>query len=456
MQELMENVNDRIAKGAKELLDNAVKTVADRLPDDGDKKKFLESIEDLELQGIKAVINGEDYMQYVERGAYETSVWLANHYADAALNRIAKNFPRGKAKNEIVSALRELSRTGIEGLCSGNSVEQIKASLANCAKNQVKEYVKNNSQKWASNVGDSMYKLLKTSGKGSRKTNRYIRSGTNMVAEELGEQIVVNFSEYLSGGKNFADAALDTVAYTAKNAGERYVKGQGAEIAASAIKELAKYAEKEIENRALREAATKGLGKLANANAVLQAADIVYDVGKALKQLVNGEITKTEFLRIVGEKGTAFVVSGVYSSIGAAAGMAIAGPVGAGIGMAIGSAIGYISAGLLYNSVLKAFDDAEISRKRYEMVHEFCEYSIAEMERERQEFVRVTSELFAKRKQVIETNLNRYELALKQGDVNSLVFSLDEIAKEFGGELQFKNMEEFDKFMLDDTKAFEL
>lgn len=456
MSDYMEDINNRIANGAKSLLDSAIDTIAKRLPNDGDKKKFLESIDYLEEQGIRAVINGEDYRQYIERGAYETSVWLANHYADAALNRVAKNFPRGKAKNEIVSALRELSRTGIEGLCSGNSAEQIKASLADCAKEQIKEYVKNNSKKWASNVGDSMYKLLKTSGKGSRKTNRYIRSGTNMVAEELGEQIVVNFSEYLSGGKDFTDAAIDTVAYTAKNAGERYVKSQGAELAASAIKELAKRAEKEIENRALCEAATKGLGKLTNANAVLQAADIVYDVGKALKQLANGEITKTEFLRIVGEKGTAFVVSGVYSSIGAAAGMAIAGPVGAGVGMAIGSAMGYISTSLLYNSVLKAFDDAEISRKRYEMVHEFCEYSIAEMERERQEFVRITSELFANRQRVIENSLDRYEAALQNNNVNELAASLNEIAKEFGGELQFKNMDEFDKFMLDDSKSFEL
>ncbi len=452
MQELMENVNDRIAKGAKELLDNAVKTVADRLPDDGDKKKFLESIEELELQGIKAVINGEDYRQYIERGAYETSVWLANHYADAALNRVAKNFPRGKAKNEIVSALRELSRTGIEGLCSGNSAEQIKASLANCAKEQIKEYVKNNSKKWASNVGDSMYKLLKTSGKGSIKTNRYIRSGTNMVAEELGEQIVVNFSEYLSGGKDFTDAAIDTVAYTAKNAGERYVKTKGAEIVADACKELAKRAEKEIANKAMRNVATKTLGKLADANAVIQVAGMAYDVGKALKQLINGEITKSEFLFIVGEKGVAFVVSSVFTVIGASVG----GPIGAVIGGTIGSAVSYFATGFLYNSLMQAFSEAEMAQQRYEAIREYCNNAITELERERQEFLRYTTALFANRERVVRENLQRYENALKNNNPDEVNIAFGNIAKSYGIEWNPVTRKDIDNWLTDENATLNI
>jgi len=76
---------------------------------------------------------------------------------------------------------------------------------------------------------------------------------------------------------------------------------QGAEICAEAVKTLAQKAEKEIGKGLV----SNGLNKLANANTLMTAAGVAYDVGKALKQLMDGEITKAEFLQIVGEKGTA-------------------------------------------------------------------------------------------------------------------------------------------------------
>lgn len=52
----------------------------------------------------------------------------------------------------------------------------------------------------------------------------------------------------------------------------------------------------------------------------MNVAGIAYDIRKALKQLLDGEITEAEFLKIVGEKGTAVVVSGVYGTIGGSIG----------------------------------------------------------------------------------------------------------------------------------------
>lgn len=289
MSAYMEEANELIAQSVKKLIDSAVETVAARLPNDNDKDAFLARIEVLECHGIEAAIQGQDYKKYIKRGAYETSVWLANHYADTMLNHVAGKFPEGKARNEIVAALRELAHAGIEGLCSGTSVEQIKITLEKCAKEKMQNYVAENSSKWSENAGKSIYKVLKTSGNGSRKFNRYIKNGTNMFAAELSTQLVVNFSEVLSGGKRFGDAVFDTAIYTAKNTGKKYVQSQGAEIVADACKELAKRAEKEIANKTLREAATKGLGKLADANAVIQTAGAIYEVGKALNQLLDGD-----------------------------------------------------------------------------------------------------------------------------------------------------------------------
>ena len=448
----MEDVNDLIAQGAKRLLDNAVETIAKRLPNDDDKEAFLARIDAIELQGIKAVIQGQDYRKHMEQGAYETSVWLANHYADATLNHVAKNFPNGKAKNEIVAALRELSHTGIEGLCSGKSVAEIRDSLANCAKGQIQRYVVENSRKWAEHVGNSMYKTLKTSGKGSRKVNRYIKSGTNTLATEFGTQIIVNFSEVLSGDKNFSDAVYDTTVDTVKNASKQYVQKHGAEIMADACKELAKRAEREIKNKTLREVTTKGFSKLADANAIMQVAGAAYDVGKALKQLMDGEITKSEFLFIIGEKGTAFVVSSVFTVIGAGVG----GPIGAAIGGAIGSAVSYFTTGFLYSSLMQAFSEAEMARKRYEAIHRYCENAIAQMESERQEFLRVTTELFANREQVVKSNLARYENALKQNNLDDVNSAFKNISEEFGTEWESVTRDEVRRLMTDKNAVLEL
>lgn len=148
----------------------------------------------------------------------------------------------------------------------------------------------------------------------------------------------------------------------------------------------------------------------------MNVAGIAYDIGKALKQLLDGEITEAEFLKIVGEKGTAVVVSGVYGTIGGSIGMLIGEPLGATIGAAVGSAIGYFATSVIFASVLQAFDKAEMSRKRYEAVHEFCEYSIREMERQRLEFDAKVKEFLSDRQQVIDTSLDAYERAITDKD----------------------------------------
>ena len=53
--------------------------------------------------------------------------------------------------------------------------------------------------------------------------------------------------------------------------------------------------------------------------------------------------------------------------------------------------IGYFATNCLFGSVMQAFEKAELSRKRYEMIHEFCEYQIREMKAQRKEFERQQS-----------------------------------------------------------------
>lgn len=441
-------IQQKISEGVNKIAENAIENIARRLPNDAEKQNFLERMKNIIAEGIDATINGQDYQKHLERGAYETSVFLANHYADAALKKVCNEFPRGKTRNAISDALQEISRRGIESLCSGNSLDAVKAELSAIAQSHFKNYVHEQAKIFSKDFGNNIYKNIKFSGRGSRAKNKNLRDGTNLFADEFAFQITDNVMDVLNGKKDFGNAAKDIVVNTAKNSAVTYTKRQGAELATNAIKELSKLAEKEIQNKLLREGATSIIGKLANSNTLMQVADAAYDIGKSLKRWLEGEISGTEFLREVGQKGTGIVVSGVFGILGTA----VAGP----IGTAIGSAVGYFATNLLYGSVMQAFEEAELSRKRYEAIHAFCEESIREMEIQRLEFERNVAQFLSNRQAVIDTSLNDFEASMKMNDMTGVSAALNEIAMEFGGELQFKNRAEFDNFMLNDDSDFVL
>ena len=398
----------------------------------------------ISAEGIDAVINGQDYQKYLEQGAYETSLWLANHYADIALSRVYEQLPEGKTRDKISDALNELAQKGIECFCRGESLEVIKAELSTIAKTHLKKYVKEQAKSFSKDTGKKIYTQLKFKGKGSRESNRYLKKATGMFSDELTLQITDNFGAWLDGRKNFGDATVDIAVNTTKNTAVRYTKEHGADIAAKALKELATRAEIRV------------LNKLADSNTLTNIAGTVYNIGSAFKRLINGEITEIEFLREIGEKGTAAVVSGVYATVGTTAGTLIAGPLGGVIGGAIGSAVEYFATNLLYGAVLQSLEEAKTSRQRYEAMKTFCDYYIPEMERQRLEFKRKVAQFLSDRQQVIDTSLNRFEAAVRSKNFDGVSSALNNIAEEFGGSLQFKNFDELNRFMLDKNSTFVL
>lgn len=451
-----EKIQKKISDSTKKIFSEAIDNIAAQLPDDEAKEDFIKKMKKISAEGIDAVINGQDYQKYLEQGAYETSVWLANHYADTALNSVYEQLPEGKTRDKISDALNELTSKGIECFCRGESLEVIKAELSTIAKTHLKKYVKEHAKAFSKDTGKKIYTQLKFKGKGSREPNRYLKKATGMFSDELTLQITDNFGAWLDGRKNLGDATVDIVVNTTKNSAVRYTKEHGADLAAKALKELATRAEKEIENQTIREGSVRVLNKLADSNTLTNIAGTVYDIGSAFKRLLNGEIIETEFLREIGEKGTAAVVSGVYATVGTTAGTLIAGPLGGAIGGAIGSAVGYFATNLLYGAVLQSLEEAKISRQRYEAMKTFCDYYIPEMERQRLEFKRKVAQFLSDRQQVIDTRLNRFEAAVRNKDFDAVSSALNNIAEEFGGSLQFKNRKELDNFMLDKDSVLEL
>ncbi|MBQ6297258.1 MAG: hypothetical protein IJK81_06155 [Selenomonadaceae bacterium] len=425
-------IQQKISSATSTLIGSALDNIIGDLPQDS-RKEFLELLVKIEEEGIDAIL--EDYQKQVERTAYEYAVQLATRHTEATLKRIQQKLPRGKTRDKVFAALNEMANKGIESFCSGKTLEEVKTELAEIGKTHLKRYIEEQAHVYSKSAGKQIYMRLKFRGRGSRKTNRYLRNATDLFANELSFQITDNLGAWIDGKQDFVDAAGNIVVYTGKNTAVEYTKQHGAELAAEAIKALSERAEREIKNEMLRNGTVTVLNKLADSKTLTGVAGAVYDLSSTFKKLINGEISKAEFLRELGEKGTGAVVSGVYASLGTMIGTGIGGPLGGAIGGAIGSAVGYFANSLLYGSVLKAFEDAELARKRYETMHVFYKYYINEMERQRQEFERKVAQFLSNRQQVIDRSLNQFEYALEKRDFDSMNAALNNIAHEFGGKL---------------------
>lgn len=426
MDATVKDVRRKIFSGARKIFTKSMKTVARSLPNEQERKKFLEHLHEAAEEEISAAVDSGDYERILNRGAYETSVWLAEHYADAALKRACKEFPRGKTRNKIHDALEEMAHSGIESYCRGEDLEVIKAELEAIAKTHMKRYVEEQSKVLSKQVGQKIYMRIKFKGKGSREPNRYLRHGRDIFAEEFSASITDNFGAWLDGEKDFGEATVDIVANTAKNTAVRYTKEKGAEIAAQGMKHLAELAEKKIQNELARNATVWTLNKLADSNTLTS----VVGVGIDFKKMLNGEISKAEFLRRLGEKGTSAVVSGACASLGTMiVGKSVTVLSWTIAGGAIGAAVGYFATKMVFNSLLQAFEEAERSRKEYEAFHGFCEYAIPELERQRLELERAVEEFLTARQQTFERASKQRDSALKVGNMDVAVAAANEIAE---------------------------
>lgn len=67
---------------------------------------------------------------------------------------------------------------------------------------------------------------------------------------------------------------------------------------------------------------------------------------------------------------------------------------------------------------MQAFEEAELSRKRYEAINAFCEESIREMEIQRLEFERNVAQFLSERQEVIDKIVLDTSLLKENGTLN--------------------------------------
>lgn len=235
-----------------------------------------------------------------------------------------------------------------------------------------------------------------------------------------------NIYAVISEEKSLDEAVLDVVATTGKASAMAY--GIGA--TGTAIKSVM---------HSSKSAVTRALGKT-NAPAMMVTATI--EIGKSLKRYAGGEIDEEELLEELGEKGTGMVAASYGSAIGTL--------VLPGIGTVIGGMIGYTVSSLLYNESLKILKEARISEERRKVIESFNDKAIGEMKKYQEEIKAMNHKEYLRRENFFGEVFKNINYSIMNNNIDSLFTSINELGKEFNIDLQFKNFEEFDKFMSDD------
>lgn len=229
-----------------------------------------------------------------------------------------------------------------------------------------------------------------------------------------------------------------------------YVEMQGREMANDALQAISKKIEKnvikKIGDKDIRELASHELKSISNVDGMIEAVGSVEEIKEFIEKYINGETTRGEVIENISDKAAVFVSSAVERI---ATGLAAAKGSGS-FAPAIGAAAGYVAGNIFREAVapiVNAAKRANQSRKQYEFLHGMYEESIRQMQERRIQFEEETLALFTNRKELIDSCFSQLDSAVKSRNVNKASSALNQIAQEFGSELKFKTLEEFDDFI---------
>lgn len=193
----------------------------------------------------------------------------------------------------------------------------------------------------------------------------------------------------------------------------------------------------------MQQSSREGIRVLANTSAPTLVVNVCLSLGSTVNRYVRGEISESQLLEEVGEKGAGMLSSGMMAALGQ-----VAVPIPF-VGAAIGGMVGYTLSSIFYQSALDAAKGAERSRENLERVRAIeasARVQIAQeqaaldalMAREMPQLHRETQGLFL----AVD--------AVMDGGVNGLAVAINQYATLLGKQLQFASQAEFDSFMESD------
>lgn len=242
--------------------------------------------------------------------------------------------------------------------------------------------------------------------------------------------LVRNANRVIEGALSASEAAVEIGKDTAKATAKGYIIGQSNTILSAALKNSSK----------------EVLRSLGKSNAPAYAISLTMSVIESLTRFAKGQLSSEQCLDEIAKSGTGLAGSAAGGAIGMAGGP---------VGMVVGSLIGGIITEKLYGYSSKLAKSARLAREERLMIESECEEIHRELALYRRQFeetyIAHTKELSL----LFGTNLTAMAKALQLNDADSFIMSANNVTEALGGDIQFRNMKEFQNFM-DSDDPFEL
>lgn len=240
--------------------------------------------------------------------------------------------------------------------------------------------------------------------------------------------IVTNGIALYQGNKESEKALLDTIAGTSKAA----AVGYGTAFVGATAKGI------------MQQSSSAAVRTLSRTSLPALAVSVCLEMGSAVTRYTRGEINGTEFLEVVGEKGSGMLAGGLGAMLGQ---IGIPIPI---VGGLVGGMVGYMLSSMFYRDSLAAFQEADAAREDYLRIKAFCEEARANMEAYRLQFRACFSEWLQDRRAELTDCISRMDEAVETGQLDEFVSAANALAACMGTALQFATREEFDGFMTTD------
>lgn len=193
----------------------------------------------------------------------------------------------------------------------------------------------------------------------------------------------------------------------------------------------------------MQQSSQGGFRALANTSAPALVVTICLSLGTSIKHFVSGEISESELLIEVGEKGSGMLSSGMMAALGQ---VVIPIPV---LGAAIGAMVGYTLSSIFYQSAVEAARGVELSRKNLERVRQIETSARAMIAQEHA----ILDDFMRHEMPQLHHETRSLFMALdssQTGGVDALAVAINGYAALLGKHLQFSSQTEFDVFMASD------
>lgn len=237
-----------------------------------------------------------------------------------------------------------------------------------------------------------------------------------------------NVVALIQGDKELQEVLYDTAVDTGKSA----LVGYGTGVAGSLVKS------------GMQQSGSGAIRQLSHTSLPALVVSATLELGASIKRYAKGEIDGLQFMEEIGEKGSGMLASGMMATLGQ---LAIPIPV---VGALIGGMVGYTMSSLFYHSSLQAFKEAREAERRYQIVKAQCE----EARRRMLEYQSELQALFDAHMTDIKIQLSDcfvcMDKAVDAGNMDAFAEAANNLGSLFGKNLQFKNMQEFEDFMLSD------